>query len=204
MSKEKTIEFGGSTITLKEGNMGVIVEIKTEDATVFVNDNLVWAVYDDEKFKFIPPIFRKFIQKYEDYNINRNDEDNLTTTDVYIGKESIMFIFPDNLSRSIYARIDFVDMDELIDDFINNSKAINDKEAKKLENMFRSKVDKINEIVEKYNWKFVPSHSCGEMFYSWWDIVLGLSNWNEEGFLEAIKEIESFNEAIREFMDKYF
>lgn len=204
MKKEKEIKYGDTIIKLKEGEKGVLVELETESATILVNGNVVWDKYEKKEYKYIPPTIRKFIMDNNAYDFERKEEEKETLVDLDIEGESVMFIFEDNLSKYIRARIDIVDLEIFISDYIHNHEDIDDKKAKEFENMFRDKFSQLINIAKKYKFDLEYSHSCREACYAWWDIKFLVKNWNEEGFIEVIKEVSAFNKKVDIFMDKYF
>ena len=204
MKKEKEIKYGDTVIKLKEGEKGVLVELETESATILVNGNVVWDKYEKKEYKYIPPTIRKFIMDNNAYDFERKEEEKETLVDLDIEGESVMFIFEDNLSKYIRARIDLVDLEIFISDYIYNHEDINDEKAKEFENMFRDNYSQLINIARKYKFDLEYSHSCGEACYAWWDIKFLVKNWNEEGFIEVIKKVSAFNKKVDIFMDKYF
>lgn len=204
LKKEKEIKYGDTIIRLKEGEKGVLVELETESATILVNGNIVWDKYEEKEYKYIPPIIRKFIIDNNAYDFERKEGEKETLVDLDTEGESVMFIFKDNLSKYIRARIDLVDLEIFISNYIYNHEDINDVKAKELENMFRNKFNQLKNTAKKYKYDLEYSHSCGEECYAWWDIKFLVKNWNEEGFIEVIKKVSAFNKEVNIFMDKYF
>lgn len=201
--ENKKFNHEGIDITIEKSEVSPIVEILTNDADIYVNGVLVWQRFEEEEYRCVPPILRDFLQ--ENNPFFENDVENQTLLAEFdICNENISFFIPYNAIKPISARIALISsMDELESEYIRNMSNIDDVDADRIVVELKSIWKRLEDRMEQSNFKLIYSHSMGEAFYAWWDIVFTLDNWNEDNFKKTIEIVREFNEKLSEYDKKY-
>ncbi len=59
--KTKSLELKGTEIILEDNVKNPIVNIKTENADIYINEVLVWSRYENKELAYIPETMRNII-----------------------------------------------------------------------------------------------------------------------------------------------
>lgn len=197
---EKEIKIGNAIIIAREENGIVSVDIKSEDAVVRVNDDIVWSVGNEkEEFKYIPKNMHSLIIKSGDY-LEYQKKEKQTVADVSFDGEMITFYIPVNQNEVINGRFDLITSVELLNDEIDC--VLEDEEAKFMKQKVKEKFDKVKKEIEKNGYKMIYSHDMSEWLYAWWDMTFKAKDFDEEKVRSIMKEVREFNEFLIELRDK--
>lgn len=201
--KNKQLNYEGVSITIEEDEKSPIVNIETEDADIYVNGVLVWQKFEEEEYKYISPILRNYFHKNNPYLENdSNAKQVLVEFDVC--EESVSFFVPYNSKKLIGARVTLIDsIDELESDYIRNMQDIDDATADTIMIELKSIWKELEDTVKEVNFELKYSHSMGEYFYGWWDVLFSLSNWNEDNFVKVMEVASRFNETLGKYNNEY-
>lgn len=200
--KTKNLELKGTEITLEDKAKNPVVNIKTENADIYVNGVLVWSRYEKEELAYVPLSMRNYIADKNIYIELKND---MITTDICAGGASVEMYIPVNARKMITARFDLIeDMNILETDFIRNNENISNETADKIMDKLKSLWNEIEESAKKYNYKFSYSHSmddgcCG----GWWDIDFKRKDWNEDNFKNFGALVTEFNSYLDKVWGNY-
>lgn len=201
--KNKTINYEGVNISIEESKKAPIINIETKDADIYINGVLVWQKYDKEEYALIPPALRDFIHRNNPY-LEKNEDDSLTLAEFDVENQSTTFLIPFNSKKFIRVRVDLIDSMEILEsDYIRNVSTISDETANKIVSDLKAVWNELGTILKKFKFKLQYSHSMGEAYYGWWDIVFTLGNWNEQNFIEVMQVVDKFNKTLRKYEEEY-
>jgi hypothetical protein len=199
--KTKNIQLGNTVVEAVEENGVVTVRIQSQDAVVYVNEDMVWSIGNDrEEFKYVPHVFHDFLLKSGLDHIKYDEKEKETTADVYVDGEQLSFYFPTNKNKHIHSRFDLITSVEEVKDFL--SELEDAEKTKPFEEELVKRFNAFKEFVASKGYKLAFSHAMNEWAYAWWDIVFLQSEWNEEEVVAIMKEANEFNDFIRKMRDE--
>lgn len=199
--KTKSLELKGTEIILEDNAKNPIVNIKTENADIYINEVLVWSRYENKELAYIPETMRNIIADNNCFMEVKND---VVTVDMCVNEASIEMYIPINARKLITARFDLIDsIDELEDDYIRNTKNIDGKTADALMGEIKSMWKELEDTIKSYDYKFAYSHSMNDSCGGWWDIIFKRQNWNEDNFKNICTLVTKFNKYIDDIWKEY-
>lgn len=198
----QVIEAGNTKVDIVEENGIVTVRIHSEDAVVYMNDDLIWSVGNEKKeFKYIPKQFHDFILNNGVDHMEYMEKAKETSVDVYIDGESLTLYFPVNQKKEINARFNFITSVEEVKEYL--LELHEEEKVKETLDELTKRFEAIRVLVESKGYKLGFSHAMGEWAYAWWDIVFQSADWNEESVKEIMKEVTEFNRFTNQIRDEF-
>lgn len=199
--KANNIQLGNTVVEAVEENGVVTVRIQSQDAVVFMNEEMIWSIGNDRKeFKYVPQNMHNFLLKSGMDHIEYDEKTKVTVADVYVDGEQLSFYFPVNKKKDIHARFDFITSVEELKDYLLD--IMSEEEAQPHIEEIQERFTQFKEFVDSKGCKLVFSHAMNEWAYAWWDIVFLPSEWNEENVVAIMKEVNAFNQFINKMRDK--
>lgn len=203
--KNKSLELKDTEIIVEDNVKNPIVNIKTENADIYINGVLVWSRYndDDEELAYVPKAMRNFIA---DKNHFIEIKNNVIITDMYINGASVEIYIPINARDLITARFDLINsIDELGNDYIGNTENIDSKTANIIMEEIESMWKEIEDTIKTYGYIFTYSHSMDDGYYGggWWDVIFKRQDWNEDNFKNICTLVTKFNDYFDNIWEKY-
>ena len=194
----KEISVGDTVVEVKSNEISPVVNITTPDATVIVNNDTLWAKYEEEEYKYIPPAMRAFVQANQDY-MKLEKEDLIV--DVYIDGRDVSLYFPVNRRKRITARFSTISTLDHVFEYIGDMDLTN-KRKEQVKGKIQRMWNELNEKIEKYGFSIIFSHDMGELFWGYNDILFDSDKWNEKNFVKACKAFAKFTKDMEEYADK--
>lgn len=202
---DNKIKFESNMIEVIKTDKGYDVKITADkNVDVYMNQECIYSEYESDSYKYVPINMRDFI-KENAYDIGYNDGGDIDGSYVEInilGRDITMY-FPRNKTKKIHARYTLTDplkdvlylMDEF--EYENEQELILAKE--KVTNLYNNMIKGLKDL----GFKLEYSHSMGESFWGWHDLVFNANNFNEEKFIKASEIIFKYDDDFGKLAKEY-
>jgi transcriptional regulator with PAS, ATPase and Fis domain len=199
---QKELVVGNTKVLVTEENGVVKVHLDSEDAVVYMNNEIIWSTGNEkEEFKYIPQQLHKFILDTGSDYIEYSPQHKETVVDVYPGGQTLTMYIPQNKRKQIQGRVDFI---RSVEDVVNYLKDVEDeKNVSETINELKVRFDETIKFIESKGYKFEFSHAVDEWAYAWWDIIFSATSFNEESIREIMEKLKEFDKFINDIRDKY-
>lgn len=200
----KTIEWNGMTITLDETGKSPSISIQSadKDFDVVVNEQTVYSAYEEKEYRLIPPIIRPFIEKHA-YLLDEFEERKkpVVAADMTVAGESVTGYFKSNTSKPIAFRfISVPDGQGLVDDGLEER--LEGSELELAKTNVKTLWDTLLETIQKEGYTFKLSHVMDYGYHGYWDVIVPLSDWNEEKFTRCAEAISTYVDSMKAYYEE--
>ncbi|MFS0657403.1 hypothetical protein AB1L07_02095 [Niallia alba] len=200
--KNKQIEIEDTRIEIIEDNSIVSIKINSNDAIVYMNDDIIWSVGNEkEEFKNIPKKLRDFILNSGSDFMEYDEKKKIISVDTYVNGEQLSLYIPKNYNKHLHCRFNFITS---VDDVVSYAiDILEENEVKVIESELKQRMEAFENLVDSKGYKTGLSHGMDEWAYAWWDIILKPSSWDDESIKEIMNEVVSFNQYINRIREEF-
>lgn len=204
MSKTKvkthTVQAGNTQVEVVEENGIVTVRIQSDDAVVYMNNDLIWSIGNEkEEFKYVPHNLHSFLLDSGMDFIKYEKETKITSADIYIDGEQLTLYIPVNQKKQIHARFDLINSVKEVKEYLDECD--DEDTTKPFEEELVARFEEIKQLIASKRYKMVFSHSMNEWAFGWWDIVFSAQEFNQENVVAIMKKVNEFNQFIHRMRD---
>lgn len=159
---------------------------------IWVDGELVWAKWDREEYKYIPPTMRQFIKDHHNYL--ELDGTEQVIADVVYRDEEFTLYFATSGRKSITARFDLI-FDPHDIPFLEE---VDEETAKPFVDAVRAEWNRMISVITATGFPFKLSHGGNDLYDAWWDVVIPTREWNEGKFSLCVDAIHAFTKRLVE------
>lgn len=183
----------------------VVVDIKTDNAVVLVNNAAVSGTFGKDAFNLIPNFLRKFIGENQEA-VSFEDKAKDSTFAVVKAEEvkyPARFTFlEDHTPEKYKAQLEWVvDNDEIYELL---SERLGGVMLEEVNSEIKEVQEQVKEFIESNGFGWEQSSKMAFPFFAWWNITFTAETWNEEKFIDCWKVADKGTQVIEDILNNFF
>lgn len=165
---------------------GIVIKINGNEMDVFVNNEVVYSLYEKEEFKYVPRELRSFVDKYiTTYSDGITKKGGKVFCQICLNSEDYYLIMPTNRAKSKNVQIEFILYEKKL---IEENLGINIK--KYID--YDTRLKEIKDVIKRNGYELKYSTS-GNEYDNYYCVEIPISDFNEEKILDCFSYIKKFN-----------